>query len=259
MELSKSTLLLSLQYKGTFNILDLMGYVPIKYNELKLRLKEQISARTLDHRLSDLVEVGLLARTTIFYGQNQLLKEYELTTQGILVKALLNGIALQDRNTIAITLKSVSKTTPLSQIPQTTQIEKSILQKTLTDVSRIYRIYQKFNWKETWNSLKRICKRNGEIMTLSAHPQKNVIIDVSDMGIEVETTKGKRLVETGKIKQAYSWLLKDGKLDRDDHKKASYRSSFICALLSKLEWVDYQKKPKITIFLKENSTNSIRI
>lgn len=89
------------------------------------------------------------------------------------------------------------------------------------------------------------------IYTLKQH-KANEILEINNEGILVKTEKATKLVKIDLIKKAWTNLIKDGVLYRDEHDKSTYRSSFIITLLSQFDFIDTSSKGRLSIKLKNH-------
>lgn len=214
-----------MQYKGVFEILHTIRFIPKKYNTIKQNIIQELSSRTLDHRLNELIEVGLIYKKNIHYSENQENFEYSLTEKGRIIECVFNSLQKLNFNLDFPSL--------------------------IAYISSAYIQYQKYDWNNILNMILSILKNNPKIYTLSSQ-KLNIVESIDEKGLLVTTEKDTKLVEFGKIKQAYEYLLNDSILFLDDYEKATYRSSFICALLSQLDCVEVEYTPKIHLILKKN-------
>ena len=88
-----------------------------------------------------------------------------------------------------------------------------------------------------------------EIYTLRQQ-RANKILEINDNGILVETERGTELVKIELIKKAWDNLVEERVLYRDEHEKSTYRSSFILALFSQLDFIEADTKGRTHIKLK---------
>lgn len=213
-----------LQYKGTFSILKTINYIPKKYSAIKQQVVEEFSSRTLDHRLNDLVESGLIERRKNYNSNNEESFEYLLTEKGQLIESIFNSLDKLD--------KSLNFTSFIA------------------NMSNSYNLYQRYDWNRVKETLLNQLQKDPKIYTLKTK-KVNIVENIEENGLKVSTEKGTRIIEFESIKKAYKHLLQDGKLSLDDHLKSTYRSSFICALLAKLDWVEVEIYPKVLLKLKK--------
>ena len=115
---------------------------------------------------------------------------------------------------------------------------------------------------ELLRSLIAVVPEDGIIETLGSTPKPNTIVEVAPHGIYVETEKSRRtgsgpqLVPAWMIELAYDYLVEHGELSNmyllaDDGLNVK-RSSFVCALLSRLPNVG--RRPGRTIVLEKRPT-----
>ncbi|MFX1490485.1 MAG: hypothetical protein ACFFBI_15145 [Promethearchaeota archaeon] len=107
------------------------------------------------------------------------------------------------------------------------------------------------DFEDIWKEIVEICSRKTTIYTIKQE-KPNKILECSDFGIKVETEKGTDIIPKEQIEQAWSFLVQDGELKRDEHKKSTYRSSFIIPLFIELEMVDLKSKTPLIIKLKKD-------
>ncbi len=100
-----------------------------------------------------------------------------------------------------------------------------------------------------WDILKEELSQMDTIYTLG-QKKPNQIDKITDEGIYVTTTGESKLVKLKSIKTAWFHLFNDGILYRGDHKKASYRSSFMMALFSSLDFIDAHEDSPIYVRVK---------
>ena len=104
-----------------------------------------------------------------------------------------------------------------------------------------------FNY--VWEQLKEIIIVKKIIYTLK-QDKPNKIIRMDDRGITVETERGEDLIAIHLIEDAWHSLIREGSLERNDHEKSTYRSSFMLALFSQLPFVDVDKNPPLSLRIK---------
>ena len=92
------------------------------------------------------------------------------------------------------------------------------------------------NLKELWSIIINKFTLPYSIYTIK-HNKENKIIEINNKGIMVKTEKGIDLIKIELIEKAWENLVKDRILYRDDHKKSTYRSSFIFALFSHFKFI----------------------
>jgi len=105
-----------------------------------------------------------------------------------------------------------------------------------------------YNFELFWRD---ICSKiePGMIIYTLGRDKPNEITKIGDEGLMVKTEAEPKLISIKMIKKAWLNLVNDGVLFRDEHKKASYRSSFISALFSTLDYIEENLKGKISIRL----------
>ena len=102
------------------------------------------------------------------------------------------------------------------------------------------------NFKELWDIIIKKFSPLCSIYTLK-HNKENEIMEINNEEILVKTEKGTNLVKIKLIEKVWKNLVKDGILYRDDHKKSSYRSSFIFSLLSQFDFIKTSVKGRTSI------------
>jgi len=211
--------------KGVFDILNQLKIGGSNYNSIKRRVLSKISSRTLDSRLKDLLEIGVIdLKLTQESEQSKYL--YHLTPKGIFILSMFEQ---------------------LKEIMNGEFDEKKILE----DLSAKLKQNRRDNFEQAWAILKGILREKKVIYTLKRKKANN-IINVDDSGIEVQTEKGFDKIGIDLIKHAWINLVNEGELARDEHEKSTYRSSFILALFSELPWIKIKKAKKLVIYLSHN-------
>jgi DNA-binding HxlR family transcriptional regulator len=212
-----------IQHKGTREILFQLRILPKRYNKLKTELENSISPRSLDFRLQELKSNNIIKQIDIPNSKPSS-SEYILTPNGRILESLIFALS---------NLK-------IAEIP-------SLLFENLNyNLANL----EKYNWDAIWTELQEICEEKRIIETLSSQQRKNVIENISAEGLTVSTDKGIRMISIELLRQAWEHLVTDGKLLLNEHDKSTYRSSFICALLSELDYVGINFKRPISIYLK---------
>ncbi|MHA1684713.1 MAG: hypothetical protein ACTSUE_27490 [Promethearchaeota archaeon] len=108
---------------------------------------------------------------------------------------------------------------------------------------------KKYCWKRVWADITRVLKKHEYIETLR-YGKKNFIETWDEESIVVRTERGISTIDVSSIKNAWENLMIHGELQRQDHARMTYRSSFICALLSHLEYVGTRMGRSMSIFIK---------
>jgi len=209
--------------KGIFNILKQLKIAPLNYNSIKKYTNEHFSARTLDFRLKDLIEFKLVKNNII--EQEKLVKyNYSLTSKGIMMLTLLELIEqlMQDD----INLDSIQNLFSLKLMEN-----------------------RCFDFNYVWEQLKDIILDKKTIYTLKQN-KPNKIIGIDNRGITVQTEKGEDLIEIHQVEDAWHYFIREGTLERNDHEKSTYRSSFMLALFSQLPFVEVNKSPPLSLRVK---------
>jgi hypothetical protein len=106
-----------------------------------------------------------------------------------------------------------------------------------------------YNFELFWRDICSTIEPGMTIFTFGRE-RPNEIVEISDNGILVKKTGEPTLVSMEIIKNAWLYLVNDGVLFRDEYDKASYRSSFICALFSRLDYIEENLEEKTSIKLK---------
>ena len=100
-----------------------------------------------------------------------------------------------------------------------------------------------------WEHLNEIILEKKIIYTLKQN-KPNKIIGMDNKGITVQTEKGENLIAIHMIEDAWHYFIREGSLERNDHEKSTYRSSFMLALFSQLPFVEVDKSPPLSLRLK---------
>ncbi len=212
-----------IQHKGSREILFQLRILPKRYNQLKNELENIISARSLDFRLHELKRNKIIKLIDIPNSKPSY-SEYILTPNGRIMESLISSLS---------NLK----------VPE---IPSQLFENFNHNLSNL----EKYNWNVIWTQLQKICEEKQVIETLSTQKKKNSIENISSEGLTISTDRGTRLVSIFLLRQAWEHLVKDGKLLLNENEKSTYRSSFICALLSELAYVGINYKRPISIYLK---------
>ena len=209
--------------KGIFNILKQLKIAPLNYNSIKRNTYELFSARTLDFRLKDLIEFKLVKNNIIERGK--LVKyNYSLTSKGIMMLTLLELIEQLTEDDVKIDSFQ-----------------------NLFSLKLMENRCSNFNY--VWEQLKEIIMDKKTIYTLKQN-KPNKIIRMENRGITVETEKGEAFIAVHLIEDAWHSFIREGSLERNDHEKSTYRSSFMLALFSQLPFVEVDKGPPLSLRLK---------
>ncbi|GAH40998.1 unnamed protein product, partial [marine sediment metagenome] len=104
-----------------------------------------------------------------------------------------------------------------------------------------------FNY--VWDQLKEIILEKKIIYTLKQN-KPNKIIRMDKRGITVQTEKGEDLIAINQVEDAWHYFIREGSLERNDHEKSTYRSSFMLALFSQLPFVEVDKSPPLSLRIK---------
>ncbi|MHA2000358.1 MAG: winged helix-turn-helix transcriptional regulator [Promethearchaeota archaeon] len=208
--------------KGTISILGQLQHVPKRYNQLNGVLKSCMSSRTLDHRLKEMVGNGLIAVREFADGSLKGM-EYSITNHGLLLRCMFLS---RPKTSCDFTLDDV-----------------------VAKLRDEWHRAQKYCWKRVWADITRVLKEHEYIETLR-YGKKNFIETWDEESIVVRTERGISTIDVSSIKNAWENLMIHGELQRQDHARMTYRSSFICALLSHLEYVGTRMGRSMSIFIK---------
>lgn len=211
-----------LRKKGNYHIIKELKYSGDNYNSIKERLSNKISARTLDHRLNELIDGGVLT-TEVYNKKGPIRKFYNLTDKGRILLATFDAIR-------EILNSSMGLNAFLEYISE--QME----------------IYKKLEFEWFWSEIKTRVKTGENIYTLS-EDRPNKITEINEKGIKVKTESGERFISIDKIKHAWKYLAHDGILYQFNHEKATYRSSFMLALFSELPIVEKREDPALSVII----------
>lgn len=209
--------------KGTYLILNLLKYKGLYYNSIKKEVEKYFSARTLDFRLKELLNFGIIdveIKRDIIPNR----KKYCLTDKGI----------------ISLTSFQVMEQLMNNQITPDEFLNKFSVQLLKNE---------KINFNKIWRELKNILKEKKILLTLKKK-KPNRIKKIDDTGIIVKTEKGEDEISIKTLEEAWENFVKDGYLQQNEHFKASYRSSFILTLFSQLPFVKVDNGPPISIRLE---------
>lgn len=113
--------------------------------------------------------------------------------------------------------------------------------------NNIYRNINDFDL--LWQEFNRLLPPGRIIFTLKLH-EPNEIMKIGDIGITVKTGKSATIITKDLIKRAWINFANDGVLYQKDHAKSTYRSSFILALFSQLNFVEVAPYGPLSIKLK---------
>ncbi len=214
--------------KGNYEILKQLKIKGQNYNSIKQKLKENISARTLDYRLRKLMELGFLESTNIILdgsAKTKTKKKYFLTYKGLFLLTCFETLEYVIINNSILPQDYLKKF-------------KSILLKNIN-----------LNFKRVWKQLKIQISKNNTIYTLKKK-KPNKIVKFNDNGIIVETEKGKDFISYSKLEEAWAKFVKNGYLFHNNYIETSYRSSFMMALFSLLPYVKVNEGPPLQIKLE---------
>ncbi|MHA1336638.1 MAG: winged helix-turn-helix transcriptional regulator [Promethearchaeota archaeon] len=209
--------------KGNFIILSKLKYKPLSYNRIKNLVKGYFSARTLDFRLKELTNTGIL-KSEIIDQPGLLRKNYSLTLKGRLILSCLECI--RDIFDEKIPLKDFQK-----------YFLKNLKKNQLYDFSAI------------WKKFKRLITGDNKIYTLKKN-KLNRIIEIDDNKIIVQTEKGIDKISYQQLEEIWHKFVDKEKLFQSDYENSSYRSSFVLSLFSKLPFVKINKETPLSIELE---------
>jgi len=212
-----------LQKKGIYQVLKTLQISSKNYNVLKGEIRDYFSARTLDHRLKELLDLDVLRLKDS--DEKNLKSYYYLTERGRILFTVLDGLE-----------QLFSERVEGAQF--------------LNLISTNLKLNEALHFEAIWEELKDILANKSILYTLGKGKPNN-ILDVDDSGITVETGKGESLIEIEMIKTAWEYLVKDGFLHRSEHEKASYRSSFMLTLFNELDYVEIDQTRPLVIKLNE--------
>ncbi|KKM91761.1 hypothetical protein LCGC14_1225230, partial [marine sediment metagenome] len=108
---------------------------------------------------------------------------------------------------------------------------------------------KKLNFGKVWSIFAKFVKIKKVIYTLRKE-KANKILKIEKVGITIETDKGKDNISYENIENAWYSFVTKGFLQQQNHKDATYRSSFILALFSQLPYVKVDEKGPLTIRLQ---------
>lgn len=211
-----------LQKKGVDVILACLRYVPKRYNIIRNQLSEQISSRTLDVRLKELVDNEFLSVKII----NEIPipgHEYSLSNKGSFLEAIISTLNSTQLNPSSADFSSLIAT----------HMQKS----------------NELAWNSIWSQLRQIMLNQGYIETLTQH-KRNEIVEITESAVIIRTEKGEKPLEIEQIKNVWDILVKEGSIAQNDYDKATYRSAFMLGLLSNLDCVKLIDEHPIQIALK---------
>ncbi len=209
--------------KGITPVLKSLKFKALNYNLIKKKINDQISARTLDYRLKDMVNLGLLeVKGTNNVGLST--KKYFITEKGSLILTLL-------------------------EMGEDIIKDEILIENASEEFSTKYFHNLFLNFDRIWIQIKQIIAKQPVIYTLK-QKKSNTIVEYDDTGFHVQTEKGTTKIGIEKIEKAWLNLVSDGYLERDDHRKATYRSSFLLSLFSQLSFVEINEGPPLLIKLK---------
>ncbi len=206
--------------KGNYEILKLLKCKGRNYNSIKKEITSVFSARTLDFRLKELVELELI-KNNVIEDVQLIRKRYSLTSKGIIVLTLfeMTEQLLKDE----ITSKSFQNLFSVNL-----SINRSL------------------NFDYVWVLLKEILI-DTEILYTLKQKKPNKILGMDDTGIIVQTERGENKIYIEMIEDAWYNLASEKSLGRSDHEKSTYRSSFMLALFSQLPFVEVERGPPLSI------------
>ncbi len=211
-----------LRKKGNYHIIKELKYHGDNYNSLKEHLSHKISARTLDHRLNELTEWGILI-TEVYEKKGPIRKFYNLTEKGRILLASFEGIR---------------------EILKSSMSMKAFLDY----ISKQMEPYKKLEFDYVWQEIKKLIKKGDNIYTLS-EGRPNNIAEINNKGIKVKTKSGENFISIDKIRHAWKNLANDGILYQFNHKKATYRSSFMLALFLEMPIVEKREDPALAVII----------
>lgn len=212
--------------KGNYIILNQLRYKGKNYNSIKKEVIDSISARTLDHRLEELTDIEVLRRE-LSEEMVPIKKKYSLTSKGIILLTFFEVLKQMFNNEL--------KTSDfLDKFEDELEQNKNL------------------NFGNVWNNFSKSIKKKEVIYTIRKE-KPNKILKIERAGITVETDKGLDEISYENIENAWYSLVTKGFLQQQNHKDATYRSSFILTLFSQLPYVKVDEKGPLTIRLQNKS------
>lgn len=238
--------------KGTARVLNALRHVPRRYNAIKAVVVPAISARTLDTRLADLVAGGWLA-VEMLPDETPPGKEYRLTPRGRCAWALFRALPalLAAAGPAPDPDRGVKPAGPLRPARgQAPALAPGPCARFEAAFAAARAELASLNWDCVWARLQASLARDPVLRT-PGHGRVNEVTGLTAGGtaLVVETRKGVDRVPVRDVQSVWGHLLAAGILYRDDHARATYRSSFIFSLLARLPGTSLQTAPKIHLVL----------
>lgn len=257
--------------KGTAWVLNALRHVPRRYNAIKAVVVPAISARTLDTRLADLVAGGWLA-VEMLPDETPPGKEYRLTPRGRCAWALFRALPALlaaagpapdpgrdpdrgvERDPERGAERGAKPAGPLrparGQAPAPPALAPGPCARFEAAFAAARAELASLNWDCVWARLQASLARDPVLRT-PGHGRVNEVTGLTAGGtaLVVETRKGVDRVPVRDVQSVWGHLLAAGILYRDDHARATYRSSFIFSLLARLPGTSLRTAPKIHLVL----------
>jgi DNA-binding HxlR family transcriptional regulator len=202
----QATLFDMLQKKGTKEILSQLRCSPKRYNQMKKGINEDFSSRTLDARLKELIDVGLITQREIIEKEDSA-NEYVITESGAVLESIIHELDKKENK------------------PEGKEI--------FAEMETHFNAKRGLHWDEIWPQLKHIMQHQGYIETIT-QKKRNDIITITETEITIRTEKSTENVPVEMLKDAWYYLTADGTLAQNEYEKATYRSAFVVALFSQL-------------------------
>ncbi len=215
--------------KGSIEIITRLRFFPKRYNQIKRETEPLISARTLDHRLDALVTGGYV-NVNQFDDTVPVGREYYLTSRGMVV------------DSINVAFSRIHRHDDVNGDGR--GIDAEVADSIITH----YKVLESYNWNRVRNDIYRILDTTNVIETLS-FSKRDVIERYDRDAITVHTEKGTATVPAGDLRFVWNNLLVHQRLLMTDYEKTTYRSSFICALLARLDYVHVSEKRPVYIYI----------
>jgi len=219
-----------LRKKGNYLILKILKFNPLYYNSIKAEIIDEISSRTLDFRLKELLRLNLLNCKELEQS-GFLRKQYSLTKKGYFILTVLEAME-----------KIIVDEISTQNVPD--------------EIASMFKKIDLYDFDFIWNQLKEKLSSNSILFT-PKKKKRNEIIELKDTEIVVKTEKGIDKIPLSDIENAWYNFIEKEELYQDDHQLSTYRSSFILSLFSQLEYVRVKSEPKLSIVLDINKIPKI--
>lgn len=211
-----------LRKKGNYLILKILKFKPLYYNSIKAEIIDEISSRTLDFRLKELLRLNLLNCKELEQS-GFLRKQYSLTKKGFFILTVLEAME-------KIIIDEIS----IQNVPD--------------EIASMFKKIDLYDFNFIWNQLKEKLSSNSILFTLKKK-KRNEIIELKDTEVIVKTEKGIDKIPLSDIENAWYNFIEKEELYQDYHQLSTYRSSFILSLFSQLDYVRVKYEPKLSIIL----------